>query len=305
MLKRLFNLIFGLLLVCSASGVSFGQSEDTLRQFFEGKKVVAKIDMPGTSDGIDLYPYGSQDIKYDEYAKNLKQYGTAIHTGDSVIITKIKLKGKLIEFQLGGGGYGTAGDDTNPNVYIAPVPKSDREKDLEKRYDKATDPDERRRIKRELDDLKDRRQREDSRNQALAAEATERKREAIRQKRLEGGSRFNLRFDRNVPLEFLRPESVVQALTKYLDFTDEGFGSLATTTHQSYPDSTSSAPSNGIRKGMSIQDVEALYGQPFSRKERVEGTLRVVTCTYSQNQDQIIEAEFVEGVLIRYRITSK
>jgi hypothetical protein len=56
---------------------------------------------------------------------------------------------------------------------------------------------------------------------------------------------------------------------------------------------------------MSIADVEDLYGQPIDRRERMEGALRVVTCVYSGRSDSLIEAEFVEGVLIRYRISSK
>src|SRR5215210_3107327 len=53
------------------------------------------------------------------------------------MITRIKLKDKLIEFQLGGGGYGTAGDDTDTSAYVASVPKSIREKTLEREPEKS------------------------------------------------------------------------------------------------------------------------------------------------------------------------
>ena len=43
---------------------------------------------------------------------------------------------------------------------------------------------------------------------------------------------------------------------------------------------------------------------PEKTSERNEGTLKVVTATYSRG-DQRITAEFVEGVLIRYSISSK
>jgi hypothetical protein len=48
------------------------------------------------------------------------------------MITKIKVKDKLIEFQLGGGGYGTFGDETSSDIYVPTVSKSRREKNLEK-----------------------------------------------------------------------------------------------------------------------------------------------------------------------------
>jgi len=107
-----------------------------------------------------------------------------------------------------------------------------------------------------------------------------------------------------VPLEFLRPESVMQALVKYLDFTDEAFGNLGTGDRQQDP-GNANVPPREIKKGMTVADVEDLYGQPINRRERMEGTLRVVTCVYSGRNDALIEAEFVEGVLIRYRISSK
>src|SRR5882724_814507 len=179
--------------------------------------------MPGSSDGIDLNFGARQELNYGDYGQNIKRYGVAIHNGDSVTITKIKLKGKAIEFQLGGGGYGTFGDDTSTTVSIQPVPKSQREKDLERDLKNTTDPDDQRRIRRQLDDLRDRRAREDSRNQALAAEASERKREAVAQKRLEGGSRFNLKFDQIVNQSYLTPEGIMDSLAKYIYFPEEDF----------------------------------------------------------------------------------
>jgi len=45
-------------------------------------------------------------------------------------------------------------------------------------------------------------------------------------------------------------------------------------------------------------------GKPEKTSDRNEGTLKVVTAIYSRD-DQRITAEFVEGVLIRYSISSK
>src|SRR5438034_11154439 len=85
------------------------QNEDALRTFFEGKRVTVKIDMPGTSDGIDVRPDTTRAIDYKRYGDRLKSYGTAIRAGESTVVTLVKMKKDLIEFQLGGGGFGTFG----------------------------------------------------------------------------------------------------------------------------------------------------------------------------------------------------
>ena len=55
---------------------------------------------------------------------------------------------------------------------------------------------------------------------------------------------------------------------------------------------------------MTLAEVEAALGRPEKTTERSEGSLKVVTATYSKD-DQRITAEFVEGVLIKYAISSK
>jgi hypothetical protein len=55
---------------------------------------------------------------------------------------------------------------------------------------------------------------------------------------------------------------------------------------------------------MLLQDVDGLLGSAAKSSERKEGTLRVQTREYA-TPDGRVTAEFVEGVLIRYRITSE
>src|SRR5262245_23780685 len=100
------------------------QNEDALKSYFEGKRVTVKVDMPGTSDGIDLNVGAPHALDGRRYGDRLKQYGIAIHAGESTTVTLVKVKKDLIEFQLGGGGFGTFGDDTSTSVYIAHVEKS-------------------------------------------------------------------------------------------------------------------------------------------------------------------------------------
>src|SRR5918998_3537740 len=210
-------LVLGLLLTVSAFRVA-AQSEIVLRDYFEGRSVTLKQPMPGTEEGVDIFPGASRPLDYPRYAKRLKEHGTAIRSGESAIITKIKVKSKHIEFQLDGGGYGTMGDETSSNVSTAAAPKTRREKNLEAEIKRETDPVRKRAMREEIDDLRREREREDARNRAMVAEAEEHRKENIRQRRLEGGSRFNIRYREQMPSRALEPASVMAALGEYVDF---------------------------------------------------------------------------------------
>ena len=183
----------------------------------EGKTVVVKIDMPATQAGIDVYADARRSINFDEYSRRVKDTGVAVKAGDSVMITKVRVKDKLIEFQLGGGGYGTFGDDTSGTVYVPAESKSKREKDLEKAIKDETDSGRKRRMQTELDDLRREREREDRRNQAAASAAAEEKKRRIAEQRLHGGSRFNLRYQDGVP-SGINPGEIMAALAEYVEF---------------------------------------------------------------------------------------
>jgi hypothetical protein len=274
------------------------QSEPVLRDYFEGRTVVPKLALPGTDDGVDVYPGSSKPLDYPRYAKRLKDYGTAIRAGEPVTVTKIKVKSKHIEFQLGGGGYGTFGDETSSSVSTAAAPKTKREKNLEAELKRETDPARKRALKEELDDLKTSRELEDARNRSAVAEAEEHRKANIRQRRLEGGSRFNLRYSDNVPAEALRPEAVMNALARYVDFSQLRSGESETS-----PASTSRVTGT-LRKGMLLHDADAALGTPLSSAERREGSLKVIQRKYSSTLG-LVTADFVEGVLVRYVLTSE
>jgi len=287
--------IFALLVLVATAPPGFAQSEDQLRTFFEGKTVRVKIEMPGTEDGVDVYPGTAHPIDFPKHATRLKRAGTALRRGDEVLVTKVKVKKDLIEFQLAGGGYGTFGDDDNPNVFVPAASKTEREKNLEKDLEKTTDPARRRKMREELDALRRDREREDAHNEAEAAQARQAKEANIRQRRLEGGSRFNLRYKPVVPAEALTPDGVMQALAEYVDFSS--FGA------EPAPGPHAASRLDELRKGLTVEEVDALLGRPEAISQRTEGTLKVSTSTY-RTRDRGITAEFVEGVLIRFTITS-
>ena len=286
---------------------AYAQSEAALKDYFEGKTVVVKIDMPASQTGIDVYADARRPINFDEYSRRLKDTGIALKSGASVMITKIKLKDKLIEFHLGGGGYGTLGDDTSGSVYVASAGKSKREKDLE-RDDKAEkDAARKRQMQTELDDLRRAREREDRRNQASAAAASEEKKQRIAEQRLHAGSRFNIRYQEGVP-PGVTPGAIMATLVEYVEFQfDDRVTRPAPRVAPGLSPDGLREPAGaraGVRKGMTWLQAQEALGEPEKTSDRMEGKLKVTTAIFTRD-DQRIEAEFVEGVLIRYSISSR
>src|ERR1043166_6857194 len=273
------------------------QDEAALKAAFEGHRVTVKIDMPGTSDGVDVHPDSRRGpLDYSDYRDNLKQYGTAIHAGDSATVTLVKIKKDLIEFQLGGGGFGTFGDDTSTSVYMPHKEKTEREKDLEKLIRDEPDRERRRRYERELDDLRDRRERENRRIDIEKERAEDAKRERIAQNRLRGGSRFNIRYADPVP-PGMRPQDVVAALADYVDFGN-GEPSFAP------PPPPMPNGVTGLRKGMSRAEAERMLGAAAESSQHRQGDIVITTLVFVVG-DERVSADFVADVLVRYTISSK
>ena len=285
------------------------QSEAVLREYFEGRTVTVTLAMPGTEEGVDLYPSTPRPLDYPRHAKRLKDHGTAIRAGQSALVTKLKVKSKHIEFQLDGGGYGTMGDETSSNVSTAAAPKTRREKNLEAELKRETDPVRKRAMREELDELKREREREDARNRSAVAEAEEHRKQNIRQRRLEGGSRFNIRYSNQISAAALTPSSVREALSEYVDFgesqVDGGVAKGSDGVTTSLTGNTEGTRRAGLlRKGMLLQEADALLGSPAKTSDRKEGTLNVRSREYA-TADGRVTADFVEGVLVRYTITSE
>ena len=110
--------VFVPVLLMALAAPAAAQSEADLKSAFEGKRVTLRIDMPGDSDGVDVHADAKRAIDFNKYKDALKRYGTAIHAGETAVVTLIKVKKDLIEFQLGGGGFGTFGDDTSTSANL-------------------------------------------------------------------------------------------------------------------------------------------------------------------------------------------
>lgn len=271
-----------------------GQNETALRRAFEGQTVVVKIDMPGTSSGVNVFPGQDMPVDFPDVAQKLKKYGTALRNGDAVMVTKIKVKDDLIEFQLGGGGYGTFGDDMG-NSSSSPTQQGEtnREKALRDSISHTTSVGQKRRMQRDLDELKSARERENSRASSDAAQAEEVREANLRGRRVEGGSRFNIRYRGGVPPEVLTPEGLRQTLSRYVEFSGSAPAAVA---------SASSATS--IRKGMTLDEVERLLGPAGTASESEDCSLKIMTRTYSR-AGQRTSARFVNGILVDYTISGE
>ena len=122
-----------------------------------------------------------------------------------------------------------------------------------------------------------------------------------------------------IPSDALTPDGLMRALSPYVDFGAAG-GSLASggttsggatsggavsgTATQAYTSGGTSRPAtpNSLRKGLLLEDVEAILGPAATAAETKEGTLTVLKRTYRKD-GQKVSASFVNGVLIDFAIT--
>jgi hypothetical protein len=309
--------------VAMARGAA-AQNEAALRQAFEGRTVAVKIDMPATSQGVSVYPLDGMPVDFREVAQRLKDNGTALKMGASVMVTKVVVKKDHIEFQLGGGGYGTFGDWVTGPSSVSSVSEgeSQREKDLKSAI-KNSSGDEKKRLERELNSERSSRERENSKAQAEAAQANMARDANIRTKRLDAGSRFNIYYRQGIPPEAMTAEGVMKALDRYVTFPDAPAGAVATVNRGSqgvYPATQASyapngnaapaaaaesAPSAGgvaaLKKGLTLKEVETLLGPASTAGETKNGTMTVANRTYKKDGLQVA-ASFVGGVLIDFSI---
>lgn len=283
---------------------AYAQTESALRGALEGRSLMTKIDMPATAKGVDIFPRESAPVDWREVANRLKDNGTALKPGQQSMITKVVVKRDHIEVQLGGGGYGTFGDNTGSAVSYSDQGESVRERTLRDSI-KTASGDTKKRMQTELDNARSRRERENARDRAVAAQANEAREANLRVKRAEAGSRFNIWYKGGIAESELTPDAVMLSLAPYAEFT--GATSMGPTNRRpagGAPLPTTPYNTNAllaVRKGLTVPDVESLFGPATTASERKEGTLTVVTRNYLYDGKKVITS-FVNGVLIDYVI---
>jgi hypothetical protein len=286
-----------LALLFSFAPLLLAQSEADLRDYFEGRQVVTRIEMPGDKSGVDIRMGSDRPLDYAELGRRLKRYGTAFHEGDRATVTLVKVNKRNIEVQLAGGGFGTFGDSTPSAGVNTYVPKTEREKRLEDEVKRETDSRRKKRLQEELDDVRREREREQARLEAEAAQARIMAEARERELRADSGSRFNLWFERSVPADALTPDALKAALSQYLEFTDSSAG-------WSGVERAENRPGFVLRKGASESDMTRAYGEPVKRQVESLEELTVSRAVYETDEGDV-SAIFVEGVLVRYSFTSR
>jgi hypothetical protein len=311
--RRLFGAF-----VCSIGLVqaipAAAQTEQQLRAAFEGHYIVVRMDMPASQKGVDIYPDREPAVDFSSYSDRIRQFGVALHEGDRVLVTAVRVKKKNIEFQLAGGGYGVFGDDSG-SVYVPTVYKSDREKDLEKRIKDEHDADRRRRLQRELDDLRRDRERENRDRESEKRDLEARKQSEIADKRLGAGSRFNVWFpDERLVAQAPTPRELQRMLGSVMAFDGDdtrrppaGRPSAAAPAPAPLPPPPPPEPAGSaadLRRGMSAEEVHDLLGKPTRHKVGKQGELATLNEWYEEG-DRVTEVVYVGGVVVRFSTSSK
>jgi hypothetical protein len=278
------------------------QAKDPL-QSLVGKEVVLKIDMPGTQQGVDLRFNKDNPMDWKQYSGRLKSNGVAIHKGDAARVTAVVVKDDRIEFQLDGGGFGTFLDDSSTTVAAKSVDKSDYEKQLERDLANTTDPDRRRQLQQDLDRERSRRQRQEDNNQATAQIASQIKAQKVASQRLQGGSRFNLRWSGSIPADQKTPDGFMKLLADYVSFG--GPQQAGPTPVIQSPAGDAAIPATAqLKRGMKMDDVTRLLGPGKQMSESVSSDGLKTQVVQYVTGDRSAQVTYVEGLVVRYSISS-
>ena len=292
--------IFAIVSLVGAGTAAYAQDEAALRRAFEGTSVVARIDMPATSAGVEVHPTASTPVDFRKVGDLIKADGIGVHRGDAITVTKVVVKARHVEFQLGGGGYGTFSDTLSaPSApYVEYEWKSYHQRDLEEDLKYTYDSRTRREIKDEIRHEEQSRQRDNAVAAAVNAQAQAANQATIADRRAHSGSRFNIRYNEGFPPGALTPDGVRSALQAYLDFGGGRERSFASTA--AAPD-----PSGGtLRKGLTVLQVEQMLGPAAKVSDRSDGSLAVNVREYATEAEQV-SCQFVGGVLVNYQVTPR
>jgi hypothetical protein len=195
------------------------QTEDVLRQALEGKYVSVDLDLPAAQQGLDLRFDREEPLNLQENYKRIRDYDVAIPRGRRAQVSRVKVKGDHIEFQLEGGGFNWITDTTTRS--FSPTSKSSREKDLDDRIKSESDSNRKRDMESERDDLRRERERRDSREQRDVDEYNLEAHRRDQDRAVRSGSRINLRFKKRIPPEALTPDGLMQSLSPWVQFDDD------------------------------------------------------------------------------------
>jgi hypothetical protein len=127
-------------------------------------------------------------------------------------------------------------------------------------------------------------------------------------KRQQGGSRFNIKLDARGMGDSLTPQVIQNALAEYVSFSGDAPGGGPATGGTPglamRPSDQGGDPAQSLKKGMTREQVEALYGPAVEAHDRTENGMSMTSCTY-KSRDEKVQADFVNGVLVQYSVSSR
>ena len=289
-----------------------GQDERRLKQVFEGKRVTALLDMPATSEGVDIFPGSSRPLDFQKYSARVKKSGVSIKEGERGLITKIRVKDNVVEVHLGGGGYGTFGDIfnsalTNEGADSGAAQQLKRSNERTERlaagsrfnlrYPNGITPDdlEPDAIIKALTDYA-------TFPPTLLGKAAAAAPKADDTPKAESEAKEPRKGMSGAEIEKLLGAARATATNgpvetrSYAGFEVDYVNDVAVDVRKHAAGASSGA---AIRKGMSPQEVEAVAGKPIDTKTNGQ-----VTTHKYRWQDGTLEADFFNGVLVAYRTNS-
>jgi hypothetical protein len=104
----------------------------------------------------------------------------------------------------------------------------------------------------------------------------------------------------------IKPQEVMAALAEFVDFSSLGYRPSPPVLSRDDSDKPyeRGAAFAAPRKGMTREEAEHEFGAPVSENEHREGGLRVTTLRFVRSDQQIV-GDFVEGILVRFSMSSR
>ena len=180
------------------------RAQSSPEQYFQGRRVTMRLDMPGDESGVDVQPRATPAVNDDVIKERVAKYGAALRRGQVASVTLVKAKGNHIEFQLDGGGFTDRQLWGVPGYDSTHWGTSDQERKIRNQMIGTRDKNRRERLEDEYDRVRKRRV------QPLRDKY-------IRERRAQHGSRFNIRFPSERDAARVTAEELTAILRPYIE----------------------------------------------------------------------------------------
>lgn len=218
-MRRILFLVCAMAATFAQTAVSQDDGELRIRKALEGRLALVKMDMPAIDAGVYMF-FDDANISFDQnrYNKLVKEFGISVKKGTRAMITAVRVSSKGIEIDLDGGGSPDR-DWVVGSLRLtepAPVARSDREVELERRLQQEPSLGVSSFLRNELEYERERRLRQDERNREAFERASRLRSEYIEDNRKNWGSKLIVSVRSRKPSVTLR--DMVRSLSQYVEF---------------------------------------------------------------------------------------